>query len=215
MRILILLLTLAWFVFVAANFSRISLFLAVFIIFAALERFYETLIAAKQNILDKTAKFDWLFNTLAFCYILLLFGVIFEYLSIPKMINYVFTSLGISAFFFALALRLWAIKSLGGRWETLVLGENKKEAGSPGLIKNGPYKYVRHPIYLGAIIESLSIPLAFNSYFTLVVVILVYLPLIVFRASLEEKKSVKIFGGDYLEYISGVPRFFPFKRGKK
>jgi methyltransferase len=152
---------------------------------------------------------------LAFCYIGILFGTVSEYLFVPKMINHAFTLSGVLVFFLALALRLWAIKSLGGRWDTLVLGKDKKYAASFVIVKSGPYHYIRHPIYLGAILESLSIPLVFNSYFTLGLAIMFYVPLLVLRAGLEEKKSLQVFGEPYFDYIRAVPKFLPFKKGKK
>jgi protein-S-isoprenylcysteine O-methyltransferase Ste14 len=214
MKIIILSLIVFWFAFVGMNFLKFNLFLVIFILFVAVERFWETFFAAKHNILDKKSQFDWLFRLILFCYVLLMYGNIYEYLYIPKQINYALTASGIVCFFLALVIKLSAIRSLGGKWESHVLGENKQGIARDKLIQNGPYRYIRHPIYLGAIIEAISIPLVFNSFFTLIFSVLIYGPLFVYRALLEEKESVKKFGEDYAKYISAVPAFFPYKKDR-
>jgi len=45
--------------------------------------------------------------------------------------------------------------------------EIQKERGHR-VVETGPYRYVRHPMYAGAVILFLSIPLALGSYWTLV-----------------------------------------------
>jgi protein-S-isoprenylcysteine O-methyltransferase Ste14 len=50
------------------------------------------------------------------------------------------------------------------------------------------------------IIEALGIPAIFNSYYTLGFAALIYAPLIIVRAYLEERELIKIFGKDYVRY---------------
>jgi len=210
MKIIILLLIIIWFITLAFNFLKFNLILFLFVFSSALERFWETFIASRQYILDKKTGFDWLFDVIALCYIAMMFGAIFEYLFISKKLIIWLIFFGLIVFSFALILRLWAIKTLGHGWNTFVLGESKREASDATLLmKSGPYKFIRHPIYLGAIFESISIPLVLNSYYTLGFVILICVPLFILRAYLEEKESIKKFGSDYMKYRSEVPAFLP------
>lgn len=200
MKAVIVGLTLAWFAVVLFNFNNMHVFLALFILCAAAERFWETFLASRQNILDKGAEFDWLFKLISYYYVLMMFGTVAEYLIIKKAWYIELTVAGVCAFLLALALRLWSIKSLGGSWNTCVLGKVKRKFKPRRLIRRGPYKFLRHPIYLGTIIEALSIPMIFNSYFTLGFVILLYIPILILRAYMEENEMGRIFGKDYARY---------------
>jgi protein-S-isoprenylcysteine O-methyltransferase Ste14 len=66
------------------------------------------------------------------------------------------------------------------------------------VISSGPYRIVRHPMYLGAIVMFLSTPLALGSYWTLPAFALV-IPVIVLRLLNEEKILNKELPG-YSEY---------------
>lgn len=212
MKTAVLSLSIIWFMIVLLNSSKFSLLLFFFIIFAAGERFWETFINSKQNIFNDNSKFDWLFRIIALSYILMMFGVILEYIIAPKRINYGLTIFGIIIFALALVLRLYSIKSLGGKLKTFILGRYRRRSlRRKKIIKRGAYKYIRHPIYLGGIIESISIPLIFNAYYTLVFVCLTCVPFLILRAYLEEREIIKIFGENYIEYKSTVPAFFPWR----
>jgi methyltransferase len=61
----------------------------------------------------------------------------------------------------AQALRYWAITSLGVYWNTKIL-----VVPNHPLIRNGPYKFLRHPNYIGVMIELAMVPLIFSCYIT-------------------------------------------------
>ena len=66
------------------------------------------------------------------------------------------------------------------------------------VISDGPYRIVRHPMYLGASVMFLFAPLALGSYFALPVFALL-IPIIVFRLLSEEKVLRQELPG-YTEY---------------
>jgi protein-S-isoprenylcysteine O-methyltransferase Ste14 len=70
------------------------------------------------------------------------------------------------------------------------------------VIMTGPYRYVRHPIYVGAILWAASIPLALGSVLTFIPVILLT-PLIVARTYLEDRTLHKELDG-YTDYAEKV-----------
>ncbi|MFA4132452.1 MULTISPECIES: isoprenylcysteine carboxyl methyltransferase family protein [unclassified Brevibacillus] len=64
-------------------------------------------------------------------------------------------------FLIAQGLRYWCIRSLGKRWNTRIFilpGE------AP--IKQGPYRFIRHPNYLVVSLELLLLPLTFSAVAT-------------------------------------------------
>lgn len=211
MKTIFIFLIILWLAVVIINLPKLNLFLALFIIFAAAERFWETFLCARHNILDKEAKFDLLFKIISLFYVILMFATVLEFLYITKVVDYGFMVIGLFVFFLALALRLSAVRALGGRLDTNIFSK-ESASGEKKLIRLWPYKYLRHPIYLGTILECLSLPLVYSSRYTFLFALLFCSPLLVARAYLEEEESVKLFGQDYLKYKAEVFAFFPFKK---
>lgn len=77
------------------------------------------------------------------------------------------------------------------------------------LVKSGPYAYVRHPRYSCIVFLAYpAVALLLHSMTSLVCTFFVYC---VFRyaAAQEEKNLLKIFGGEYEEYMGSTPAFIP------
>ncbi len=208
MKTIFIFLIILWLAMVIINIQKLNLFLALFIIIAAAGRFWETFISARHNLLDKNSKFDWLFKIVGLFYILIMFGTVLESIYLPKELDYRFSFFWFFIFCLALMLRLSAVKVLGGSLDTNIFSREVLHS-QKRLVRRGPYKYIRHPIYLGSILECLAIPMVFSSRYTFFIALLFYLPLLVVRAYLEEQESVKIFGQDYLKYKSEVKAFLP------
>ena len=64
----------------------------------------------------------------------------------------------------AMALRYWAIATLGRRWTTKIVV-------IPGLpvVTGGPYRFLRHPNYLAVIVEVAALPLVHTAWITALV----------------------------------------------
>jgi len=77
------------------------------------------------------------------------------------------------------------------------------------LVKHGIYKHIRHPITLAASLYSTGIPLTFSSLYGFVLM-LVLIPLFLYRIRIEEKMLVERFGEEYLDYIKKTKRLIPF-----
>ncbi len=58
-------------------------------------------------------------------------------------------------------LRLWAIRTLGRRWTTRVV-----VVGGWPLVSSGPYRWLRHPNYVGVAIEIVALPLVHTAWVT-------------------------------------------------
>ena len=85
-----------------------------------------------------------------------------------------------------LAFKAWIITSLGKFWNTKIY----HISGSP-LIKNGVYKYVKHPNYLVVISEIAIIPLVFHLYYTAIAFTVLNAIMLSVRIK-EENKVLKL-----------------------
>ena len=78
--------------------------------------------------------------------------------------------------------RVWCIASLGRFWNTKII-----ILPNVTLIRNGPYKYVKHPNYIIVGMELLIIPLMFGSYITAIVFPVLHYILLRVRIPKENK----------------------------
>jgi protein-S-isoprenylcysteine O-methyltransferase Ste14 len=101
------------------------------------------------------------------------------------------------------ALRLWPVFVLGRRFSGLV-------AIQPGhtLVTTGVYGVIRHPSYLGLLLNSLGWALAFRSGVGLLLMTLLIPPLLA-RINAEEKLLHTQFGGEYDVYCGRTSRLIP------
>ena len=79
-----------------------------------------------------------------------------------------------------------------------------------GLITTGPYRLVRHPIYLGLAIIALGQALAFASWPALTIVLSAIVPTFAWRARTEEKLLGRIFGERYAVYRQRTRMIIPY-----
>jgi len=106
-------------------------------------------------------------------------------------------------------LRNWAIKALGDCYSPHI-----KINTNHILKKNGPYKFVRHPIYTSIIFEFLGAIIIPNSYYSLLAALFIYIPLLMIRLYFEEKELIIKFGDQYLNYKKEVASLIPYKYSK-
>jgi len=116
------------------------------------------------------------------------------------------TAAGLLLLMAGIWLRYWSFHHLGKQWAVHVdVGPGEERS----LITNGPYRYIRHPIYAGAILEAVGIPLLFNSYGAFLLACMAFVPLEIHRAYYEERFLHKTFGKEYGAYRLHTWAFFP------
>jgi protein-S-isoprenylcysteine O-methyltransferase Ste14 len=111
--------------------------------------------------------------------------------------------LGVVLFAAGGALRIWPVFVLGNRFSGLV-------AIQPGhaLVTSGVYGVIRHPSYLGLLINSLGWSLAFRSGVGVLLTLLLIPPLIA-RIDAEDNLLRAEFGDEYKSYCSHTSRLIP------
>ncbi len=97
------------------------------------------------------------------------------------------------------ALHLWAMAA--NRYHALVV-RIQADRGQT-VVTNGPYRYVRHPSYVGGILQALSVAFLLGSAWALVPGVLSGL-LLLLRTALEDRTLQQELDG-YAEYASRVP----------
>ena len=88
-------------------------------------------------------------------------------------------------FFVLTALKLLVVKSLGKYWTTKIY-----RIPNTDLVKNGVYKYFKHPNYAIVVFEIAIIPPMFHLYFTAIVFSTLNTAMLYVRIS-EENKALK------------------------
>ncbi|MEO7794452.1 MAG: isoprenylcysteine carboxylmethyltransferase family protein [Thermoanaerobaculia bacterium] len=102
-----------------------------------------------------------------------------------------------------MALRYWAILTLGERWNTRVIV-------IPGLaaVASGPYRFVRHPNYVAVAIEVAILPLVHCAWITAIASTAVNALLLAARIRHEERALES--AGDYRQTLAGRARLLPW-----
>jgi protein-S-isoprenylcysteine O-methyltransferase Ste14 len=77
------------------------------------------------------------------------------------------------------------------------------------LVKDGLYKHVRHPLYLGEILRNFGVVTLFSSGYGILLIIIGTIFLLL-RIKPEEEMLVEAFGSDYEDYKRRTKRLIPY-----
>jgi protein-S-isoprenylcysteine O-methyltransferase Ste14 len=129
-------------------------------------------------------------------------GVFFEYSHWRPIPGLLATSVQIVGLSLTIAGTIWLV------WvDSYLVREFPSHFQRGALMTSGPYRHVRHPLYIGLLATRLSLPLIFGSAIACVLAIAWYL-LIRRRARLEERYLSGRFGAVYSQYAAhalGIP----------
>lgn len=104
------------------------------------------------------------------------------------------------------AVRAAAVRALGRMWSVHIEIRSEHQ-----LMKDGPYGWVRHPIYLAAILELVGAMLFMNSLYTWIVFFAAFVPCLAARIRLEERAMIAQFGPAYEDYRKTTPAVLPWR----
>ena len=110
---------------------------------------------------------------------------------------------GVGLALFAGLVVVWMFRTLGKNLTDTVVTRKQHT-----LVTNGPYRWVRHPLYTLAVLLGVANSLAAANWFFFVAGCLVFL-LLAIRTRKEEQNLVARFGDDYRKYMQRTGRFVP------
>lgn len=104
-----------------------------------------------------------------------------------------------------LLLRWYAIFYLGPLFTV-----NVAIASDHRVIDSGPYRYIRHPSYTGALLAFLGLGVSFGNWASLLAVLIPTFLAFMQRIAIEEKVLRRALGESYVRYIARTKRLLPF-----
>ena len=105
-------------------------------------------------------------------------------------------------FVMATFLRWWVIRTLGVHWNTEVV-----DSASLGVVSDGPFRWIRHPNYVGVFVELIALPLIHTAWITAALAAGGNALVLRHRLHLEERVLEAVPA--YRSAMAGKPRFFP------
>lgn len=125
------------------------------------------------------------------------FGSFFDFAQLNSN-PYLRILFGFPIVFFGAFLFFWAHIKLGKNWSPVI---EKKFPKSKKLVKIGPYKYVRHPIYSASFIIIIGFGFLTANWFFMGVPLLILFCFYAYKIPKEEKSLIDNFGKKYLDYM--------------
>jgi protein-S-isoprenylcysteine O-methyltransferase Ste14 len=188
-----------------------KIYFTILILAISIEIIWENFFSTKEK---KVLKFegDWTLIPVYSSFLVLMYVAVFEFYLFRGPLRIPVSLMGFLIYLMGLSLRLRGIRSLGKQWKVHIMGKDKLRLPTCFLIREGPYKYMRHPMYLGAFAEAIGIPLLLNAYYALGFGLLVFIPLETWRTYMEEKELIQTFGWKYMKYKREKWAFWFFKK---
>jgi len=118
--------------------------------------------------------------------------------------GFVMRSLGVALFVAGLSIRWYSIIHLGSFFTV-----NVAIAANHRLIDTGPYRFVRHPSYTGALMAFLGLGLCLDNWASLVVMVVPVFLVFLWRMRVEEAALLQGLGEPYRDYMSRTKRLIP------
>jgi methyltransferase len=99
-------------------------------------------------------------------------------------------------------LRWWVIRLLGRLWNVQIMDSSRI-----GFVTSGPYRWIRHPNYLGVILEVFSLPMMHTAWLTAIFATLGYLAILRGRIRMED--GALMANPAYRSAMGDKPRLLP------
>jgi len=80
---------------------------------------------------------------------------------------------------------------------------------STSCVDSGPYRYVRHPTYTGALLTFVGLGFCFGNWLTLLFLTLPIIGAFLWRIRIEERALTEALGEDYRAYMRRTKRLIP------
>lgn len=161
--------------------------------------------------MKKSVKEDWTVLPFLALTVLGFIGAIIDFVYRQNFTFQVFAPIGLflllTGGFIRMKARLELKKKAGfgslvGTAQLQIVKEHK-------LVKDGLYKHIRHPLYLGEILRNLGFAVIFSSVYGTLIILMASI-FLVFRIEIEEKMLIRVFGEEYRKYKRNTKRLIPY-----
>jgi protein-S-isoprenylcysteine O-methyltransferase Ste14 len=179
------------------------LVLALSIAYLACLPFWKSIVNATRVLASRTGGSAWLLLSGALA---VLFGAPLEHLAVSEILP------GGDALYLAGAACA-AAGTVLGVWAQAArrrLGQAQAQtARLMALLRRGPYRVVRYPGYSALLLAALGVALGYGSAVALASLIVLLLPGLVLRISVEERQTLETLGTVYVDYTRETQRLVP------
>lgn len=77
------------------------------------------------------------------------------------------------------------------------------------IIKEGIYRFVRHPAYAGSLLSFFGLGFCFSNYLSILIISVPICVAFLHRIRIEEEALIQAFGSEYLDYRASTKRLIP------
>jgi protein-S-isoprenylcysteine O-methyltransferase Ste14 len=116
----------------------------------------------------------------------------------------IFNVSGICILVAGVVLRIYAILYLG-RFFTI----NVAIASDHRVIDSGPYRYIRHPSYAGALMAIAGLGVGIGNWLSFVIIFVPIFLVLCWRMNIEEAALLEALGEPYRDYMKRTKRLIP------
>ncbi len=151
-----------------------------------------------------STRLSYLLFTIAAYFLMFSRDVPREWLRTPLFhSNQITDAIGIALTAAGIAFACWARAYLGGNWSSAVTVKVGHE-----LVRTGPYRWVRHPIYTGLILALAGTAVVRSEVRGILSVVLAYVGFKI-KSRIEERTMTETFGTEYEEYSRSTGAILP------
>ena len=115
-----------------------------------------------------------------------------------------FAAAGVVVIWVGLALRVWAVLTLGRSFSTFIQVD-----ADQAVVTRGPYRWVRHPSYTGLLLIALGFGLGVGNWLSLAVCAVIPLVGLLPRIAVEEAELARVLGDQYRSHQKATRRLVP------
>jgi protein-S-isoprenylcysteine O-methyltransferase Ste14 len=115
-----------------------------------------------------------------------------------------FAAVGVVVIWVGLALRVWAVLTLGRSFSTFIQVD-----ADQAVVTRGPYRWVRHPSYTGLLLIALGFGLGVGNWLSLAICAVIPLVGLLPRIAVEEAELARVLGDQYRSYQKATRRLVP------
>ncbi len=115
-----------------------------------------------------------------------------------------FAAAGLALIWVGLAVRIWAVVTLGRSFSTFVGVDTDQP-----VVTRGPYRWVRHPSYTGLLLVALGFGLGAANWLSLAACVVLPPLGLLRRITVEEAELTRVLGQPYRDYQRTTHRLIP------